>query len=456
MTASKPLVAVIVDNPQRDLAGLLRVAYEICQRDIEVDLIPMYRQAYDLFDRRYDLVIVNYLRINLVPFLKFLSRRSTKIVVLDTEGSPGRCMERFARSVSDCGVNHLVDHYCLWGNDQLRNFLEFSGFPSEKLSVTGCPRYDMVRSEKVVDKSGNVLLITTAFPIPNPKFSRGAHEELEELIAVGISDQDAHEMVNQYKVAFREMIAVIRRVVDEFKDYEVIIRPHPFEDEAVYLGSVSQGVRVERAGSSIDAIERAKVVLHFNCITGIEAQLLGKPNCSPGWIPKDVIEKLGPPGPVGFVASDLGELLVWIRSVMKGEQKANHDRAPWLEDRFYLQDGRASMRVSEVVQKCLKDSNGPKETLLDTMLESFGFSVKHLGRLWFGFRFMQLLAGLFNDDLRAVKIKHKGFGLAEVHTLLERFVDKDTQASNRLTAYLVKPNTRRGSGEVIRVQQCEV
>lgn len=455
MKAVKPIVAVIVDNPQRDLAGSFKVAYELAMRDIKVDLIPMYRQAYDLFDRHYDLVIINYVRINLVPFLKFLSRRSTKVVVLDTEGSPGLDMERFARSVGDCGVNHLIDHYCLWGNDQLRNFREFSGLPSEKLSVTGCPRYDSVKSENVVRRADGVLLVTTAFPIPNPKFSRGAHEELEELIAVGISADDARKIVNQYKVAFREMIAVIMAVVDEFRDYEVIIRPHPFEDETVYSKAVSRGARVDRAGSSIEAIEKAKVVLHFNCITGIEAHLLGTPNCSPGWIPNDVIKQLGPLAPVGFVARDLGELMVWIRSVMKGEQKTNHDPAPWLEDRFYLQDGRASIRVSEVVHKCLKDSNGPKATLLDAMLDSFGFSVKHLGRLWFGFKFMQLLANWFSDDLRAVKIKHKGFELTDVLKLLERLVVNDTQARNQLIVYPVRPRTRRGSGEVIRVQKCE-
>ena len=55
-------VAIIIDNPLRDLEGLVLLAASLATKHIEVYLIGMYDQDFDVIANNIDLVVFNYLR----------------------------------------------------------------------------------------------------------------------------------------------------------------------------------------------------------------------------------------------------------------------------------------------------------------------------------------------------------------------------------------------------------
>src|SRR5262245_63028545 len=93
-------VALIVDNPLRDLDGLVLLAYQLAQRGHTAFLVPMYDQVYDVFRLRPDVVLVNYVRANNRDLVRLYRRRGMRVGVLDTEGAGGKSAEEFARLVS--------------------------------------------------------------------------------------------------------------------------------------------------------------------------------------------------------------------------------------------------------------------------------------------------------------------------------------------------------------------
>ena len=115
-------VCLIVDNPLRDLEGLILVAWHLAQKDIVCYIVPMYYQAFDVIALKPDIVIVNYLRPNNVNLLLRYKKENIKVCILDTEGSPGRDLSKFANFIFQIKERELVDIYCLWGIDQYNVF----------------------------------------------------------------------------------------------------------------------------------------------------------------------------------------------------------------------------------------------------------------------------------------------------------------------------------------------
>src|SRR5512134_117776 len=79
-------VAIIVDSPKRDLDGALLTGYQLAHRGVEVLLVPLYQQGYDLPWLRPDGVVVNYVRENNRELLATYRSLGICVMVMDTEG----------------------------------------------------------------------------------------------------------------------------------------------------------------------------------------------------------------------------------------------------------------------------------------------------------------------------------------------------------------------------------
>src|SRR4029079_18466978 len=62
LTRARPRVALVVDHPKRDLAGLGLTAVDLCARGAEVQLVPLNLQEPELWALAPDLVLLNYAR----------------------------------------------------------------------------------------------------------------------------------------------------------------------------------------------------------------------------------------------------------------------------------------------------------------------------------------------------------------------------------------------------------
>ena len=138
----KPHVCLVVDNPLRDLEGLVLLGWQLAAKGATVTLVPMYEQGFDVPALRPDLVLVNYTRPNNADLIKSYKRAGILVAVLDTEGIGGKNPDQFAEMVKSAGCTNLVDLYCVWGQAQRAAFLRHDTISTSLVHATGCPRYD--------------------------------------------------------------------------------------------------------------------------------------------------------------------------------------------------------------------------------------------------------------------------------------------------------------------------
>ena len=60
--AQPPRIAIVVDHPERDLAGLVLTALDLTQRGIVCHLVPLNLQEREIWALAPDFVLFNYLR----------------------------------------------------------------------------------------------------------------------------------------------------------------------------------------------------------------------------------------------------------------------------------------------------------------------------------------------------------------------------------------------------------
>jgi surface carbohydrate biosynthesis protein len=282
-------VCLIVDNPLRDLNGLILLAYQLVKRGMDVWLVPMYEQWKEIQAIRPDAVMVNYLRENNRNHVISYLRAGMMVGVLETEGVGGRSLNEYRQLVSTTGCADLLDLYCLWGSSQKTTLLE-EGVISESIAkVTGCPRYDFCappwRHMLERRESRPYVLINTSFPTVNPQFSAGKGAEIAAMVAAGFSAEFAAEYIDAARRALTGMVGLLEELAVKFPDKLFVLRPHPFELPEGYQSLRRfPNLEIRQEGTSLEWVAHADALIHLNCSTAVEASMLGVPTLSPMWL----------------------------------------------------------------------------------------------------------------------------------------------------------------------------
>lgn len=354
----RPRICLIVDNPLRDLDGLVLVAWQLAQRGCEAWLVPMYEQAFDTRAVGADFVLANYARFNNRSHLSAYLREGIRVGVLDTEGVGGKTSDEFATLVgSDLGAG-LVDLYCVWGSSQGAALAARAVVAPAALRVTGCPRYDYCAPPwrdalpRPAAREGYVL-VNTNFPTVNPRFSGGASDEVRTMIGAGFDPEFARTYVQDARAALAGMIALLDDVVDRFPNVNFVLRPHPFESTDPYraLGT-RPNFEVRQEGTSIEWLNACRVLLHLNCSTAIEAAMLGKVALSPAWLDTPALNVQGPHR-VSLHASCADDLATRLAACLDSKAAPPSINAA-IEPMYHFIDGQASRRVAEAILETLQ------------------------------------------------------------------------------------------------------
>jgi len=361
----KTRVCLIVDNPLRDLDGLILVSWHLSQMDVDVYLVPMYVQATDVIAIKPDLVLLNYLRPNNLNLARKYKSNGINIGVLDTEGTAGKDSDEFAQLTSSVGNLDLIDLYCFWGGDQYKSFVKLNKSIESALKVTGCPRYDFC-NEKLqpilskISNMGEFVLINTNFPVVNPRFSRGSDNEKEAMLKVGFESDFADQYIKDARIAFTSIIEVVENISNKFQNLNFVLRPHPFENIEAYaqLAHISN-VFLKQEKTSIEWINSAKCLIHLNCSTAVEASMLGKHSISPEWLNTPALN-VPNPNLVSFHAKNEENLVEMLDLLIKGVRLKGHQKIKESQDEivksFYANnDGHSAKRVAEEVIKSINN-----------------------------------------------------------------------------------------------------
>jgi surface carbohydrate biosynthesis protein len=359
LVPDKPHVCLIVDNPLRDLEGLTLLGWQLAAKGATVTLVPMYEQGFDVPALRPDLVLVNYTRPNNADLIKSYKRAGILVGVLDTEGIGGKNPDQFAEMVKSAGCTDLVDLYCVWGQSQRAAFVRHDTVRANLLHATGCPRYDFCATPwraalpKPSVASGYVL-INTNFPVVNPRFSDSSSDEQEAMVQAGFSREFARQFIIDAELAHRSTVDMSIKLARHFTDVQFVLRPHPFENIDSYdaLAKLPNAL-VRQEGTSLEWISGARLLIHQNCSTAIEATMLGVEPLSMEWFNTPAL-RLDAATRVSRGARSEADLIDLVRQGLDERlpllaQETQEFRRQIISDLFTAIDGASAVRVTDAI-----------------------------------------------------------------------------------------------------------
>jgi surface carbohydrate biosynthesis protein len=420
-------ICLIVDNPLRDLDGLVLLARELALCGFEAWLIPMYEQPFDIRAIGADFVLLNYVRENNIYHAYAYQEEGVRVGVLDTEGVGGKSAKEFAELVSKSGGARAMDLYCVWGEAQ-KNALNASDIISPKrIYVTGCPRYDycakpwLYALSKPPIESGYIL-INTNFSLVNPEFSAGREQELDAAISAGFTREFAQSYIEDASKALGEIIDLIEYLLLSLPDQKFVLRPHPFESKVRYqhLAKYSN-FSLYQQGTSIEWLSSAKALIHLNCSTAIESAILGKNAFTPIWLDSKFLNVPGP-SKVSIKAKTPNELVNMLSRIDNSQFKEDNAEAirEFVYPLYYKIDGKASERVVEAIEATFKEKNNIVKRKL-----SMKFIILNFLRNALGYRKFEILSRLLGLSVRLQYRKNKLFTLEKVMEIVKALDKSD-------------------------------
>jgi surface carbohydrate biosynthesis protein len=196
----------------------------------------------------------------------------------------------------------LVSHMFAWGQDNAELWRQYSQLPNgAEIDITGNPRNDLLRPEirpyyeKTVEelrkKYGDFILINTNFnhvnafypglnlivppdkPGEQPKYGRAAK---------GMSREYAEGLRDHKQAIFEKFQQLIPALEKEFPEHNIVVRPHPTENQEIYRNIATQcsRVRVTNEGNVVPWLMATQAVIHNGCTTGVEAYAMSVPAIS--------------------------------------------------------------------------------------------------------------------------------------------------------------------------------
>lgn len=366
-------IGLLLDNPKRELHGHLLVAEELANTGHEVYMIPMYQQGLDIPLLELDVVLMNYVRANNRELLLAYRALGVHVLVLDTEGGVlseqgANAPDQWAISLRENGLMDLVDDYLFWGNNVYQAFRQYSGKNQAHLHLTGNPRFDLCADRWrpfLRYHRDDYVLVNTNFSAINPLLNHSEQAELETLVKAGWDRDYVTPLFAELKMVFEKYLDTLAWLSERNPDITFLVRPHPFERDTRYrerLG-VYANVIVDGQGNVLNVIAHARCVLHLNCGTATETCLMGKLPVSMEFLNTELLLRHTPlPSRISLAVNskeELDNLIKDPRPFLRGYD-ASGLYTKYIEPWFYLRDGQAYARVSDVIRGLNQKPRGNK------------------------------------------------------------------------------------------------
>lgn len=319
-----------------------------------------------------------------LKMFKIMHKLGHKIVTWDEEALVHLPADiYYSRRLSPLSLQY-VSHLFAWGDDNAELWRQYPKMPKDMpIHITGNPRGDLLRPEmasfyendaELIRKTyGSFILINTNFnhvnafypsqnlfkpiqtPGADPKFgkaARGMTREFAEAL------RDHKQAIFDY---FKKLIPALDR---KFPDFNIIVRPHPTENQEVYQKIVAQckRVKVTNEGNVVPWLMATKAVIHNGCTTGVEAYAMGVPAISYRATINEEIDHgfYQLPNQLSYQCFSFEELLYTVNNILFGKiGPADGDNRKILFNRFLAaQDGSlACERMVNVLEAIVQDKS---------------------------------------------------------------------------------------------------
>jgi surface carbohydrate biosynthesis protein len=224
-----------------------------------------------------------------------LKKRGFRFIHLDEEGAIYRggpeAWKHELRRRFDPTCMEPEDYICTWGDFQRDFYKSLEPKCSANIRTTGHPRFDIYKTPYreyyepeaagLRERFGDFILINSNLHRVNN------HEGLDRVFSerLGYYVKDPQKRLQFFDrwhhltTTFASFVRLINRLSVEFPDLNIVIRPHPSENQAFYkppFGDVPN-VHAVREGSVGPWLIACKAMIHDGCTTGLEGHLAGIP-----------------------------------------------------------------------------------------------------------------------------------------------------------------------------------
>jgi surface carbohydrate biosynthesis protein len=302
MTPKQPALLIPVENQVRELDAKLLLACTAASRGLSSIIGPKREVEFRIASFPRSIFLSKSLRIGNRKFFPTAAMLGHKIVAWDEEALVHLPAEiYFSRRLSPRGLKY-VDHLFAWGEDNSELWRQYPDLPDRTpIHVTGNPRNDLLRPEirsyygdevnKIRSTYGEFILINTNFnhvnafyPAQNlfkPVAAAGESAELGQA-ARGMPRAYAEGFRDHKQAIFEDFKKLIPDLEKSFPNHNIVLRPHPTENQAVYLNIADRcrRVHVTNEGNVVPWLMAAKALIHNGCTTGVEAYVMRVPAIS--------------------------------------------------------------------------------------------------------------------------------------------------------------------------------
>jgi surface carbohydrate biosynthesis protein len=302
MTSKKPALLMPVENQVRELDARLLLACVAARRGLTSIIGPKRDIESRIASFPRGIFLSKSLRVAKRKIFPLARKLGHEIVSWDEEALVHLPPETyFTRRLPRKGLEH-VSHLFAWGEDNAELWRQYPKLPAEMpIHVTGNPRGDLLRpemqafynedSEKIRNTYGNFILINTNFNhvnafYPDQNLFKPVKEQGKKArfgqAARGMTREYAEGLRDHKQAIFEQFQKMIPDLEMAFPDYNIVVRPHPTENQEIYhrIAAQCKRVRVTNEGNVVPWLMATRVLLHNGCTTGVEAYAMGVPSIS--------------------------------------------------------------------------------------------------------------------------------------------------------------------------------
>jgi len=270
-------VALPIETKVRELYGKLWLSSHLLKRGYDIVIGTSWEVGSTLHSTRPDFYISKDPSDENIEFFDSLRASGVRAYGLPPEGGVGSGINRWVSNRTEV-VNHLDGFFC-WGEAQQEALSSHYQDTSAVLN-TGNPRFDLPYSEfrsiyehlssPIREKYAPFILVNTNFGYANPFDIDLQFSKIEQIFGNIDTSTIRHD-----SRTFHSLLEAIL-YLDEKIDINIIIRPHPGEDQQRYddIFAPYDNVHIIHEGDVRTWIAAADAVIHHDCTTGIESALM--------------------------------------------------------------------------------------------------------------------------------------------------------------------------------------
>ena len=378
MTTAKVPLIIPVENQVRELDPKLLLACVAARRGFS-SIIGSHRKIdFRIASLPRSLYLCKSFTVMNLNMFRIMHKLGQKIVSWDEEALVHLPADMyFSRRLSPLSLKY-VSHLFAWGADNASLWRQYPQMPEEKpIHITGNPRGDLLRAEMcsfykndadaLRREHGKFILVNTNFNHVNAfypsqnLFRRLAKQGKKEIFgkaAKGMSPEFAEALRDHKQTLFDYFKELIPALDEAFPDFNIVVRPHPTENQAVYhrIAAACKRVKVTNEGNVVPWLMAAKALIHNGCTTAVEAYSMGIPAISyrPS-INEDIDQGFYRlPNQLSYQCCSYPELSDTLGQVLDGQLgAADGDERKALFDRYVVaQDGPlACERMVDVLEE---------------------------------------------------------------------------------------------------------